>query len=92
MFGTGGSERCEVIDPAEGERAQLDALRRQAESFASFADGGPCEGATASDAVAALVAAELVSSRIPALSGSVASGESGVAAELPPSYRHRAGG
>jgi myo-inositol 2-dehydrogenase/D-chiro-inositol 1-dehydrogenase len=92
VFGTGGSERCEVIDPAEGERAQLDALRRQAESFASFAYGGPCEGATASDAVAALVAAELVSSRILALSGSVASGESGVAAELPPSYRHRAGG
>ena len=89
-FGTGGSERCEVIDPAEGERAQLDALRRQAESFASFATGGPCEGATAADAIAALAAAELVSSRIPALSRSVASG--GVGADLPPSYRHRAGG
>ncbi len=92
VFGAGGSERCTVIDPAEGERAQLDALRRQAESFASYAAGGPCEGATACDAVAALAAAELVSSRIPALSGSVAPAGSGVAAELPPSYRHRAGG
>src|ERR1700751_5589224 len=56
-FGTRGHERCEVIDPAEGEVAQLEALRRQAESFASFAQGGPCQGATADDAVAALVAA-----------------------------------
>lgn len=36
MFGTGGSERCDVVDPAEDERAQLEALRRQAESFAAF--------------------------------------------------------
>ena len=91
-FGTGGSERRDVIDPAEGERAQLDALRRQAESFASFASGGPCEGATAADAIAALAAAELVGSRIPALSGSVASDELGVGAGLPASYRHRPGG
>src|ERR1700691_1444704 len=91
-FGTGGSERRDVIDPAEGERAQLGALRRQAESFASFASGGACEGATAADAIAALAAAELVSSRIPALSGSVASDELGVGAGLPPSYRHRPGG
>src|SRR5579864_4173940 len=41
VFGTQGSERCEVIDPAEGERAQLEALRSQAESFAEFAAGGP---------------------------------------------------
>ncbi len=88
-FGTGGSERCDVIDPADGERAQLDALRRQAESFASYASGGPCEGATAADAIAALAAAELVSSRIPALA---ASGDSVVGAGLPPSYRHRPGG
>ena len=32
-------ERCDVIDPAEGEAAQLEALRRQAESFAAFAAG-----------------------------------------------------
>ena len=67
VFGTQGSERCEVIDPAEGERAQLEALRRQAESFAEFAAGGPCRGATAADAVAALTAAEQVTAAIPAM-------------------------
>jgi len=61
------SERCDVIDPAEGERAQLEALRRQAESFAEFAAGGPCRGATAADAVAALTAAEQVTAAIPAM-------------------------
>ena len=86
-FGTRGHERCEVIDPAEGEVAQLEALRRQAESFASFAQGGPCQGATADDAVAALVAAEQVTAAIPAMSGS-----QHVSAGLPPSYRHRPGG
>jgi myo-inositol 2-dehydrogenase / D-chiro-inositol 1-dehydrogenase len=60
VFGTRGSERCDVIDPAEGERAQLEALRRQAESFAEFAAGAPCAGATADDAIAALTAAEQV--------------------------------
>jgi len=67
VFGTRGSERCEVIDPAEGERAQLEALRSQAESFAEFAAGGPCQGATAADAVAALTAAEQVTAAIPAM-------------------------
>jgi myo-inositol 2-dehydrogenase/D-chiro-inositol 1-dehydrogenase len=86
-FGTRGHERCDVIDPAEGEVAQLEALRRQAESFASFAQGGPCQGATADDAVAALVAAEQVTAAIPAMSGS-----QHVSAGLPPSYRHRPGG
>jgi len=85
-FGTRGHERCDVIDPAEGEAAQLEALRRQAESFASFAAGGPCEGATADDAVAALAAAEQVTAAIPALS------QVHVSAGLPPSYRHRPGG
>ena len=69
-FGTGGHERCDVIDPAQGEVAQLEALRRQAESFAAFAAGhGPCEGATAEDAVAALTAAEQVTAAIAALRG-----------------------
>ena len=86
-FGTRGHERCDVIDPAEGEAAQLEALRRQAESFASFAEGGPCEGATADDAVAALAAAEQVTAAIPALRGS-----GSVSDSLPPSYRHRPGG
>jgi myo-inositol 2-dehydrogenase/D-chiro-inositol 1-dehydrogenase len=67
VFGTRASERCDIIDPAEGERAQLEALRRQAESFAEFAAGGPCQGATAADAVAALTAAEQVTAAIPAM-------------------------
>ena len=41
VFGTRGSERCDFLDPAEGERAQLEALRRQAESFAEFAARRP---------------------------------------------------
>ena len=88
-FGTRGHERCDVIDPAEGEVAQLEALRRQAESFAAYASGQrECEGATADDAVAALAAAEQVTAAIPALSGA----REGVSAGLPPSYRHRPGG
>ena len=43
-FGTHGTARCDFLDPAEGERAQLEALRLQAESFAEFAAGGPCAG------------------------------------------------
>ena len=69
VFGTRGTERCDFLDPADGERAQLDALRRQAESFAAFARGGPCEGATGADAVAALAAAEQAGADIPALAG-----------------------
>ncbi len=85
-FGTKGHERRDVIDPAEGEVAQLAALRAQAESFAAFAMGnGPCEGATAADAIAALTAAEQVTAGLPVMSGSVSAG-------LPPSYRHRPGG
>jgi myo-inositol 2-dehydrogenase / D-chiro-inositol 1-dehydrogenase len=68
-FGTRGTERCDFLDPAEGERAQLEALRRQAQSFAAFARGGRCEGATGADAVAALAAAEQAAADVPALSG-----------------------
>jgi myo-inositol 2-dehydrogenase/D-chiro-inositol 1-dehydrogenase len=89
-FGTRGHERCDVIDPAEGEVAQLEALRRQAESFAAFAVGdGPCEGATVADAIAALVAAEQVTAAMPAVSGAA---RESVSDGLPPSYRHQAGG
>ena len=91
-FGTRGSERCDVIDPAEGEVAQLEALRRQAESFALYALGGPCEGATADNAVAALTAAEQVSAAIPAMSPGESSPRADVSAGLAPSYRHRPGG
>ena len=68
-FGTRGTVRCDFLDPAEGERAQLEAVRLQAESFAAFARGGPCEGATGADAIAALEAAEQAAAAIPALSG-----------------------
>jgi myo-inositol 2-dehydrogenase / D-chiro-inositol 1-dehydrogenase len=70
VFGTGGFERCDFLDPADGERAQLGALRRQAEEFARYARGADCSGATAADAVAALRAAEQVIAAIPAISGS----------------------
>jgi myo-inositol 2-dehydrogenase / D-chiro-inositol 1-dehydrogenase len=86
-FGTEGHERCDVIDPAEGEVAQLEALRAQAESFASFAAGGRCEGATAADAIAALAVAERVTAAIPVMST-----DQHVSDGLPPSYRHRPGG
>ncbi|HUA27281.1 MAG TPA: Gfo/Idh/MocA family oxidoreductase [Streptosporangiaceae bacterium] len=82
VFGTAGTISCDVIDPADGERAQLDALRRQAEGFAAFARGQAAgtagaagaatagvttAGATAADAVAALRAAGQASAAIPAL-------------------------
>ena len=63
-FGTRGTARCDFLDPAEGERAQLEAVRLQAESFAAFARGGPCEGATGADAIAALEAAEQAAAAI----------------------------
>jgi myo-inositol 2-dehydrogenase/D-chiro-inositol 1-dehydrogenase len=66
-FGTKGTVRCDFLDPAEGEQAQLAALRLQAESFADFASGGPCTGATGADAVAALDAATRAGAAIPAL-------------------------
>ena len=69
-FGTKGTARCDFLDPAEGERAQLAALRLQAESFAEFAAGGPCTGATGADAIAALDAATRAAAAIPALSAS----------------------
>jgi myo-inositol 2-dehydrogenase / D-chiro-inositol 1-dehydrogenase len=66
VFGTKGTARCDFLDPAEGERAQLAALRLQAESFADFASGGPCTGATGADAIAALDAATKAVAAIPA--------------------------
>lgn len=66
-FGTKATVRCDFLDPAEGERAQLAALLRQAESFAGFAVGGPCTGATGADAIAALDAAARAAAAIPAL-------------------------
>ena len=70
VFGTGGFERCDFLDPADGERVQLEALQLQADEFARYARGADCSGATAADAVAALVAAEQVTAAIPDISGS----------------------
>ena len=67
-FGTDGTVRCDFLDPAEGERAQLAALREQAESFADFASGGACTGATGADATAALDAATRAFAAVPAMS------------------------
>jgi myo-inositol 2-dehydrogenase/D-chiro-inositol 1-dehydrogenase len=57
VFGTRGHVNTAFLDPVAGERAQLEALRRQASSFADYARGGPCQGSTVDDAVAALEAA-----------------------------------
>jgi myo-inositol 2-dehydrogenase/D-chiro-inositol 1-dehydrogenase len=67
-FGTDGTASCDFLDPAEGERAQLAALREQAESFADFAAGGTCTGATGADAIAALEAATRAFAAVPAMS------------------------
>jgi myo-inositol 2-dehydrogenase/D-chiro-inositol 1-dehydrogenase len=64
VFGTRDAVRCDFLDPADGERAQLDALLRQAEGFAAFATGGPRTGASIHDATAALEAAERASAAI----------------------------
>ncbi len=57
VFGTSQHAMNIFLDPVDGERSQLEALRRQASSFAEYATGGPCRGATVEDAVAALDAA-----------------------------------
>jgi myo-inositol 2-dehydrogenase / D-chiro-inositol 1-dehydrogenase len=57
LFGTKGHTSSVFLNPDDGERAQLEALVRQAEAFAEFAGGGTCRGATVDDAIAALDAA-----------------------------------
>jgi myo-inositol 2-dehydrogenase/D-chiro-inositol 1-dehydrogenase len=69
VFGTRDAASSEFLDPRDGDRAQLEALRRQAEEFAEFAAGGPCTGATVADAAAAIDAAERASSQISVLAG-----------------------
>lgn len=58
VFGSRGHERITVLDPADGERPMLEALARQAESFADFVKGVARQGAGTADAVAALADAE----------------------------------
>ena len=58
VFGTKRHERLVVLDPVDGEAPMLDALRRQAESFADLLRTGVRLGAGIDDAVAAMRAAE----------------------------------
>ncbi len=58
VFGTAAHERLVVLDPAGGEAPMLDALRRQAESFAELLRTGVRGGAGIDDAVAAMRAAD----------------------------------
>ncbi len=64
VFGTRDHAFSVFLDPADGERAQLEALERQAGAFADFARGGPCRGANLDDAVAALEAAAAAGAQV----------------------------
>ena len=64
VFGTRDHTLSIFLDPADGERAQLDALRSQASAFADYARGGGCRGATVDDAIAALEAAEQLRAQV----------------------------
>ncbi len=64
VFGTVDHTHVVFLDPSDGEAAQLAALRRQATSFAEFARGGTCRGATVDDAIAALEAAEQLRAQV----------------------------
>jgi myo-inositol 2-dehydrogenase/D-chiro-inositol 1-dehydrogenase len=57
VFGTHDHELSVFLDPRDGERAQLEALRAQAAAFADYARGAACRGASVDDAIAALEAA-----------------------------------
>ncbi len=61
VVGTEGAVRLEPIAPPDGENRLLVALRAQLEDFVSAARGGPADGATAADAVAALRTVEGIS-------------------------------
>jgi myo-inositol 2-dehydrogenase/D-chiro-inositol 1-dehydrogenase len=57
VFGSKDHVQSIFLSPDDGERAQLEALVRQAEAFAEYARGGACRGASVEDAIAALEAA-----------------------------------
>ncbi len=57
VFGTHDHVMEPFLRPEDGEATQLEALRRQASAFTSYARGGICDGATVEDAIAALEAA-----------------------------------
>ena len=54
VYGSLGHETLTVLDPVDGDAPMLEALARQAESFAELIRGGPRRGAGTADAVAAL--------------------------------------
>ena len=64
VFGTRDHFYSVFLSPEDGERAQLEALRRQASAFADYVGGQPCRGATVDDAIAALEAAADATSQI----------------------------
>ena len=64
VFGTRGAEQCKFLWPPTAEETFFEALRLQAESFARHVHGDPLEGASASDAAAALAAAERASAQL----------------------------
>jgi myo-inositol 2-dehydrogenase/D-chiro-inositol 1-dehydrogenase len=61
VFGTADAEECRFLWPPSADETFLGALRLQAESFVRWVGGGPAEGASALDAVAAIDAAERAS-------------------------------
>ena len=58
VFGTKGAEDCRFLWPPDGDAAFREGMRLQAEGFVDAVQGRKSEGATAAEAVAALVAAE----------------------------------
>jgi myo-inositol 2-dehydrogenase / D-chiro-inositol 1-dehydrogenase len=72
VFGTRDAVRIDFLDPAEGDAAQLDALRRQAEAFAAYARGGERTGASVDDAARALEAAQQATRQVPRLADQLA--------------------
>jgi len=58
VFGTKDAEECRFLWPPTADDTFFGALRLQAESFARHVGGAPLEGASATDAAAALEAAE----------------------------------
>jgi myo-inositol 2-dehydrogenase/D-chiro-inositol 1-dehydrogenase len=58
VFGTKDADDVRFLWPPDGEAAFMQALRAQAEGFANWVGGAPATGADATDAIAALRAAE----------------------------------
>ena len=64
VFGTRGVEECRFLWPPTADDTFFAALRAQAESFARHVRGEPLEGASATDAAAALEAAESATAQV----------------------------